>query len=180
MYYPTPDYLMRSFEKARSERDIVTKGEIGNINLSSIFTKIIQTVGRFCESFASDMLYDIDHVIAMTSEHDVAPGEDVIIGFGIRENGVDHNAYIMNRLEGTVSYIGYPRPETMYRKILAVRVTNVNRESTVTLRDITHSLPQFTEADRKWNPDEEVAKYKHAHPEYADEEKYNLYAVRYH
>ena len=192
MYYPTPDYLKRCYKAAGRTGQFVATGQVGNINISDITTRLIQTAGRFTEHYASDLLYDIDHIIAMTSKHKVMPGEDVIIAAGFRENGVDHNAFLMNRLQESLSYVGlsgYPDYARHYRKIYAVRIENAYEPDscfdqvpgcTVTLRDITHNLVAFQDSDKNWNPDEEVNAYLARNPEYAgmSEEEANCYAVR--
>ena len=168
MYYPTPDYLRRCYKAAGRTGQFVATGQVGNINISDITTRLIQTAGRFTEHYASDLLYDIDHIIAMTSKHKVMPGEDVIIAPGLS---------------------GYPDYARHYRKIYAVRIENAYEPDscfdqvpgcTVTLRDITHNLVAFQDSDKNWNPDEEVNAYLARNPEYAgmSEEEANCYAVR--
>lgn len=190
MYYPTPNYLRKCFDTADNGPEIKATGQVGNINISSIITKLIQETGRFTENYASDLLYDIDHVIAMTEKHKVMPGENVIIGFGIRENGVDGNSFLMNRLKDSLGYYGYPDYARNYRKIYAVRIRNRYKQPNmldgipdceVILRDITHSLNKMDERDKTWNPDEDVKAYLEKHDKnYAglSEEEANCYAVR--
>jgi hypothetical protein len=75
------------------------------INLSEIYTTLIQEAGRWCESFASDLLHDIDNVkFALAHPYDwekcryfkkADNGNDsVFFRFGFRANGVDHKEYI--------------------------------------------------------------------------------------
>ena len=170
MYYPTPNYLRKCFDTADNGPEIKATGQVGNINISSIITKLIQETGRFTENYASDLLYDIDH--------------------GIRENGVDGNSFLMNRLKDSLGYYGYPDYARNYRKIYAVRIRNRYKQPNtldgipdceVILRDITHSLNKMDERDKTWNPDEDVKAYLEKHDKnYADlsEEEANCYAVR--
>lgn len=67
-----------------------------DINYSSILTKLIQEAGRWCESYASDLF--CDWMVLMKKLSDEAyKGETCLFGF--RKMGVDHNAYILSRLD---------------------------------------------------------------------------------
>ena len=83
-----------------------------SINLSSIYTKLIQETGRFCERFASDVLYGIKTLESFMNE--TGPFE-VTEFFGLRENGVDGFEYIMHNFKN-----GYSA--SYYRKIYAVKL----------------------------------------------------------
>ena len=63
-------------------------------NLSSIFTRLIQEAGRWCESYASDILIDIDSIKAQAERGE--PGRFVL---GFRQFGVDHATFIESRLK---------------------------------------------------------------------------------
>ena len=59
--HPTPQLIVRNFE--RSNRTLCTEtGTLDNLNLSSIATRLIQEVGRFGESYASEFIISWDAV----------------------------------------------------------------------------------------------------------------------
>lgn len=59
------------------------------INMSSIYTKLIQEAGRFCDAYASDLIIEIDSVRKAIECY-----ESKDFYFGFRDMGVDHNAFI--------------------------------------------------------------------------------------
>lgn len=59
------------------------------INMSSIYTKLIQEAGRFCDAYASDLLYDIDAIEKLLDE-----GESETVWIAFRDMGVDSWSYI--------------------------------------------------------------------------------------
>ncbi len=72
-------------------------------NLSSEYTTLIQTAGRFCEYYASDILYDIQAV-----EKDLADSIAFLNGetdvrkqylFGFRKDGVDHKEFVLSQIQ---------------------------------------------------------------------------------
>lgn len=77
-------------------KEIKTEGYVYHdkieINMSSIYTKLIQEAGRYCDFYASDMLYDIDKIHTI-----IQSGESGIVYIGFRDNGVDGNDYISVR-----------------------------------------------------------------------------------
>lgn len=183
MYYPSPDYLKRatnSCVKLTEETGYINAG----MNISGTMNLVIQNVGRFAESYAGDILIDVSHVYAMVNKHRVEPqGENVAIGIGIRKNGVDHNAYIMNRLAETAraNSLNYPLVEKDYRKVLVILIDILPKPAindalcTVRLYDVTDHLGRMTEEDMAWNPDEDVEAHYADRPECAGEE-WNHYA----
>ena len=75
------------------------------INMSDIYTALIQEAGRWCESYASDLLHDIDAVkrhLEFPDEWEKSRNfrktkdgaDSVYFRFGFRANGVDHREYI--------------------------------------------------------------------------------------
>lgn len=107
-----------------------------DINLSSIATILIQNVGRFCERYASDFLITWNSVNRILESDE--QNFDELILFGIRENGVDHDAYILSNLEQYKNLPGYF--DHYYRKIFALRLQASSGMMTATLKDIKHSL----------------------------------------
>lgn len=121
--YQTPATIRVAFES--ESKGIKEESYMGDMNISSILTRIIQETGRFAERFASDVLYDID-TIRVLCENTYSLEEDIdeVFGLGIRQSGVDGNNFLLSRLESSVRgpKSGYVFPEHIYRKILAVRV----------------------------------------------------------
>lgn len=177
MIYPTSDYIRRAYDRA--DQGLRATGYLGDINLSGILTKLIQDTGRFVEHYASDLFITWEHAIALTDKHEVTPDEDSIIVFGMRECGVDHNAYFMSRTYSQES-------KSTYRKIYALRITTEYKEQprygeptycVAELRNITNVLPPMDESNEKWTPEAEIKAYKDKYPAFAND-KYNFYANR--
>lgn len=80
-----------------------------NPNMSSIYTKLVQTAGRYCERFASDIIIDIDCV-----KDAIESQESKDFYFGFRSNGVDHNPYIENQDSMILPYY--------YHKVLKLEI----------------------------------------------------------
>lgn len=55
-----------------------------SINMSSLYTRLIQEAGRYCECFASDIIYDIESV-----EKAIENRESCEFVFAFREYGVN-------------------------------------------------------------------------------------------
>lgn len=178
MYYPSPEYLRKAANKSTAL--VKETGYIGaGMNISGTVNMLIQNVGRFTEQFAGDLLIDLSHVYALVGKHPVeAKGESVAIGFGIRRMGVDHNAYIMNRLSESarMNPMGYPDVEKSYRKVFVVLIDNVPNldirdvACTVRLFDVTDNLGKMSEKDLAWNPDDDIHRHYEDRPENAGEE----------
>lgn len=85
-------------EKIEAQGQHIVRGGkvINNINMSSIWTALIKEAAR-CQSYASDILIDIDSVREkLEAENPV----DFTYYFGFRDNGVDHEQFIRNRQSG--------------------------------------------------------------------------------
>lgn len=128
------------------------KGDPGYINLSDIATRLIQECGRFAEDYASDMLITWDNIRELCGQRYQFPDGmnfiDEIFTFGIRKSGVNHNAFVMNRLFETKSSSGYVFVDHVYRKILAVRVQIFkNHGITASLHNITNCISCIDEGD---------------------------------
>lgn len=67
-------------------------GDLKTLNWSSIKTKLIQLSGRFCDSFASDIVIDINSIQKKMDKNELKDGDFFLFGF--REMGVDHNSFI--------------------------------------------------------------------------------------
>lgn len=131
---PFPKHLLnvtyRTIRNAFDRSDkpdymIMEEGYPGNVNISSILTRILQEAGRFSEAYTSDVLYDLDTLRTLAgNEYPLDEDIDEIYTFGIRRHGVDGNNFVMSRLIDTMRPLSsYLFAESQYRKILAVRVT---------------------------------------------------------
>ena len=110
-----------------------------------ITNKLIEFVGRFCESYQSDMLVTWNSII-----NKIKTDSDGIYCFGIRRNGVDGNSFLFQRFRD-----GHPSAMTeFYRKILAVEFhkTKEYNEDVVNiqLKDVTGTL-RFLIDDKDYN-----------------------------
>lgn len=65
------------------------------VNYSSVLTALIQIAGRICKRYASDLFIDWKSIDAAFRDKSYNGGRYL---FGFRENGVDHAAYILGRL----------------------------------------------------------------------------------
>lgn len=80
------------------------------INWSSIFTKLIQVAGRFCERYASDLYFYLKELDL--NFHDYKEDNFLILGF--RESGVDSNENVIRNYNDNCYY---------YRAIYVVECT---------------------------------------------------------
>ena len=74
--------------------------EIQNCNFSSEWSRLICEAGRWCESYASDILIDFESIREYLNS--LASGETMEsreFWFGFRQMGVDHLAFIQSRTE---------------------------------------------------------------------------------
>ena len=79
--------------KTTGQKEMRTTGYIYNgkttINMSSIYTKLIQEAGRFCDAYASDLLYDINTIEAYIEKQ-----KSTTRYIAFRRHGVDGNGLI--------------------------------------------------------------------------------------
>lgn len=87
-------YTLNDFSKIKMNATITeAQGRSAEINTSSILTKLIQSAGRFCESYASDLFISWNSML-----RDMECGElKETYLFGMREAGVDHDKFILYR-----------------------------------------------------------------------------------
>lgn len=64
-----------------------------NINMSSIWTALIKEAAK-CESYASDIILDIDSI---REKMECRDAENFTYYLGFRDHGVDHEAFIRSR-----------------------------------------------------------------------------------
>ena len=92
-------------------KTIEAQGRNFDINYSSILTKLIQECGRLCEAWASDLFITWNSIEQKLKEKTM---ETSVYLFGIRENGVDHNDFILMRYNNH-SYSGRYEYRKIYR-----------------------------------------------------------------
>lgn len=124
-----------------------------NINMSSIYSRLIQEAGRWTINYASDLLYDIKAIANYIKN----PTDEVAyFPIGIRRNGVDGYNFIISRLINTRSGLyPYVYPEQIYNALLSVKVINEPGKLTVELWDIYHDLNKIHESDEPKNKEKE-------------------------
>ena len=110
MYTIEKDFSMKTY----CSKEINAWGRDFDINYSSILTKLIQDCGRLCESYASDLFITWNSIERKLKEKTM---ETSVYLFGIREMGVDHNEFIINRYN---NYGCYAKHE--YRKIYRLNI----------------------------------------------------------
>ena len=102
-----------------------------DVNLSAIMDILIHNTGRFVEHYASDLLIHTEHV-----HNYVKNGirHNTVFFFGLRESGVDHDAYIANHMASS----SYPT----YRRIYALvtRIDIPGNNITFELKDLTGQI----------------------------------------
>lgn len=84
------------------------------VNYSSILTKLIKECGRLCDSYASDLFITWNEIVQRLKEKTM---ETSAYLFGIREDGVDHNEFVLSRYNNNGCYAKYE-----YRKIYRLDV----------------------------------------------------------
>lgn len=122
------------------------------LNIADLQTILIQITGRFCERYASDLLLTLADIEPFTKQAVVTDNSTWSIGIGIRENGVDHNNFILARLNETKRHgSNLIYPTTVYRKLLVLQIEDTKDENydtrKFTLADITHQLTRLSDTD---------------------------------
>lgn len=137
------DILFKSnYAPLYSIQGVFSHGRL-NINLSDLYTFLIQEVGRFCEHYASDFLITYDSLTRVIENPN--PNMKTTYRFiGIRQSGVDDIAYVLSRFT-------QDNPNVLthyYRKLYALRITHMGKEKSpnhaayvlVELRDFTGQI----------------------------------------
>lgn len=154
----TPATIRAAFNK--SAEIINESGDLGSANVSSILTHIIHAANYGANRrHASDIVYGLDKIRSLAENKKLVLSSDdepfdEIITFGVREDGVDHNSYIMSTLlQSRHNTTGYVFPKHTYRQILAVRMRvwiDGDRHCIrvdFSLRDITNSIHSIDPVD---------------------------------
>lgn len=77
--------------------DVFSNEKCWNINYSDILTFLIQTAGRICKNYASDLFITWNSLEKEMKEQGKAYDGGKYL-FGFRESGVDHDTYVLSRL----------------------------------------------------------------------------------
>lgn len=104
-----------------------------SICLSNIFSRLIQDAGRFCDRFASDVLFAIDAIKKMAD--DVHANEILLVG--IRDGSVDMTSFIAENLLGKCWQPYY------YRRIYGVKISHTPDDVSVEMRDVKSAIDIF-------------------------------------
>lgn len=108
-------------------RTIKETNKIGNLNISGIFSELIQAAGMGCEAFASDLFYDLSAIYSA-----IQFAEEKVFYIGIRTSGVDGESFMRSRLNrNSCSY-----EPNCYLKLYRLSVSVENEEMTVLLERI--------------------------------------------
>lgn len=156
----SPETIVNAFDRSKKElastKTYFTE-ESPDVNMSSIYTLLIQYTGRYAERYASDLLISLNEVQNLLAPHSINEAKRYVIGFGIRRDGVDHNSFIISRLKETmIRGLGpcYVHPLREYRSILALEIrftpetsTNYGANVTCTLKDITDDFSAMAPSD---------------------------------
>lgn len=93
--------------------------KFNGINLSSLFSILIREAGRLCDSYASDMFYDLKLL------HEDLYGENSVLftqdtyrtAIGIRDCGVDGESFMSSQVDGSDTFT------YRYREIFLINIT---------------------------------------------------------
>ena len=124
--------------------------------VEAVQTALIQITGRFCETYASDLIITLAQLDAFVEDHDICTDTEDrwVIPVGIRDSGVDHESFILDRLNNNRTAYGYTHAESVYRKILAIVVEDeedvVGVRRFFSLYDITHDCYRLDPED-EWH-----------------------------
>lgn len=109
-------------------KSIKETAQIGNLNISSIFSELIQAAGMGCECYASDLFYDLTAI-----NNAIKSAEEKVFYIGIRTNGVDGESFIRSRLNrNSCNY-----EPNCYLKLYRLSVSVENEEMAVLLERIS-------------------------------------------
>lgn len=158
-----PKTIVNAVDQAIKDKRILAEEEIYAMtghqaygNASTIQTAMIQIVGRFCEHHASDLIIHLAELQPFIQQECVPEWDDTqphrwTMGMGLREMGVDGNAFIMDRIAETKSMYGYVHPNHVYRKVLALDIVDTRDDGgikrCIRLVDISYSLYKIDPED---------------------------------
>lgn len=128
IYTPHKEYTVEDFQ---IENVIETvegswNGYYFDVNYSIILTKLIQSAGRFCKYYASDLFISWRCVDKDLHNAEV---ENKTYLFGMRKMGVDHDSYILSRRnQGYISDV--------YSEMYRLDITRNENKVTLTFGEI--------------------------------------------
>lgn len=92
-------------------------GLFWDINYSSILSKLINETGRFVERYASDLFISWESIKKSLANPDYTGGKYL---FGLREDGVDGNSFVVSRLNNYKTYA--EKLSGIYRKLYMLEI----------------------------------------------------------
>ena len=136
---PEYEYLNKAFEESKTKGIIATGyNDPSTVNMSDIWTTLIQNTGRFCERYASDIVIDINMIQDDLRNLNNVNEYENIYAIGIRKEGVDGNAFLTHRLKDAykMNHL-YATCYDYYRKIFVVKLTKIDNDITCELKQLT-------------------------------------------
>lgn len=91
-----------------------------DVNYSDILTQLIQSAGRYCKQYASDLFIDWTEIVEELAKG--KPMDNTYI-FAFRDSGVDHKAYYENRKASPEIY-GEPN----YHEVWELKVKSTDND----------------------------------------------------
>ena len=101
-----------------------------DINYSSILTRLIQSAGRFCKNYASDLFIDWISIEKRLTEENLYTDGVYEYLFGMRKQGVDHMSYILSNANNGKYLSDY------YSEMFKLTVKVVNKNITMELIEV--------------------------------------------
>lgn len=154
-------YFKSGYEPLYHEQGVFSNGRL-NINLSSLYTFLIQKIGKYCDYYASDFLITYDSLKRLIEN--TCPDTPTTYRFiGIRESGVDDVAYVLSRLtQDNPSVLA-----SYYRKLYGLRIKHEGLDHSpkhaayvhIELRDFSGEI--YSLADKLQKENYKVDDYYH-------------------
>ena len=101
-----------------------------DINYSSILTRLIQSAGRFCKNYASDLFIDWNNIENRLTEENLYTDGVYEYLFGMRKQGVDHASYILSNANNGKYLSDY------YSELFKLTIKVVNNTITMELVEV--------------------------------------------
>ncbi len=100
-----------------------------SLNYSDILSYLIKEAGRVCERFSSDLFVQWSNIEKNLREKDIM---ETFYLFGFRKHGVDHEDYVLKKLQSPEVY-GY----NVYESLYAMKIeTNAENEIKMILKQV--------------------------------------------
>lgn len=127
MFTNEKEYTIDSFKFSNINKNICADGDFKSsatwngyfwdINYSSILSKLIVETGRLVEHYASDLFISWKSIEKNLANPDYKGGKYL---FGLRENGVDHNSFVIARFNNYGVYAS--QFGGIYRKLYMLEI----------------------------------------------------------